>query len=53
MREVWGRTASGSSRANRFEGDRRRSGMKALFGIYLGGIVLAISYFVVIGLGHH
>jgi hypothetical protein len=27
--------------------------MRALFAIYLSGIVVAISYFVVIGLTHH
>jgi hypothetical protein len=27
--------------------------MRALFGIYLSGIVLTISYFVVVGLTHH
>jgi len=27
--------------------------MRALFGIYLGGIVLTISYFAVVGLSHH
>jgi len=42
----------GRSRTNRFEDDRRRH-MKALFGIYLTGIVLTVSYFVVIGLSHH
>jgi hypothetical protein len=51
-RQVWRRAASGRSPTNRFcEGGR--SAMKALFGIYLGGIVLAISYFAIIGLGHH
>jgi hypothetical protein len=45
--------SGGRSRAKRFEGDRRRPEMRALFGIYLGGIVLTISYFVVVGLTHH
>jgi gas vesicle protein len=27
--------------------------MRALFGIYLGGIIGTIAYFVVIGLTHH
>ncbi len=32
---------------------RNHTGMRAIFGVYLVGIVATIGYFVVIGLSHH
>lgn len=45
---VWPRSAQGTQ-----TDARRRLAMKALFAVYLSGILLAIGYFAVIGLVHH